>query len=72
MEYTRRGIHAIATVLPNESSNHLSKAGLTFFALDVTVEESVLELKTRVLDLTGGKLDILVNCAFVPMCNLYH
>ncbi|OQE43596.1 hypothetical protein PENCOP_c003G00519 [Penicillium coprophilum] len=63
MEYTRRGIHAIATVLPNESSDHLSKAGITFFPLDVTVEKSVVELKAWVLELTGGKLDILVNCA---------
>jgi 1-acylglycerone phosphate reductase len=67
MEYTRRGIHAIATVLPNEPHDHLSKAGITFFPLDVTVEKSVVELKAWVLELTGGKLDILVNCASVPV-----
>ncbi|KAI2618199.1 NAD(P)-binding protein [Hypoxylon sp. NC1633] len=62
-EYTRRGIHAIATVLPNEGSDHLSQAGITFFPLDVTVEQSVIELKAGVQKLTGGQLDVLVNCA---------
>ncbi|PYI20860.1 NAD(P)-binding protein [Aspergillus japonicus CBS 114.51] len=62
-EYARRGIHPIATVLPNESSEHLSAKGITFFPLDVTVEESVVELKARIRELTGGYLDILVNCA---------
>ncbi|ORY71073.1 uncharacterized protein BCR38DRAFT_453712 [Pseudomassariella vexata] len=62
-EYKRRGLHAIATVLPHESSEHLAKAGITFFPLDVTQEMSVLELKASVQELTGGRLDILVNCA---------
>jgi 1-acylglycerone phosphate reductase len=62
-EYSRRGIHAIATVLPHEASDHLSKAGITFFPLDVTIEESIAELKTSILELTGGHLDVLVNCA---------
>ena len=62
-EYTRRGIHAIATVLPHEASDHLSNAGITFFPLDVTVEQSVLDLKAAVHELTGGRLDVLVNCA---------
>jgi 1-acylglycerone phosphate reductase len=62
-EYSRRGLHPIATVLPHESSDHLSKAGITFFPLDVTVEESITQLKASILELTGGRLDILVNCA---------
>ncbi|KAI1426163.1 NAD(P)-binding protein [Xylaria sp. FL1777] len=62
-EYTRRGVHAIATVLPQESSIHLSEAGITFFPLDVTIEKSVEELKASVVKVTGGRLDILVNCA---------
>lgn len=62
-EYTRRGIHAIATVLPQEASGHLSEAGITFFPLDVTVEKSIEELKASVEKLTGGRLDILINCA---------
>src|SRR5690554_3246377 len=64
-EYTLRGIHAIATVLPQESSVHLSEAGITFFPLDVTVEKSVIDLKASIYKLTGGYLDILVNCAYV-------
>ncbi|KAK7738597.1 NADPH-dependent 1-acyl dihydroxyacetone phosphate reductase [Diatrype stigma] len=62
-EYARRGVHPIATVLPNEPSDHLSDAGITFFTLNVTVEESVAALKGAVHDLTGGRLDVLVNCA---------
>ncbi|KAI5918407.1 hypothetical protein F4810DRAFT_715497 [Camillea tinctor] len=62
-EYKRRGIHPIATVLPNEASDHLSEAGITFFPLDVTVEKSVVDLKAAVQKLTGGRLDVLVNCA---------
>lgn len=62
-EYTRRGIHAIATVFPQEASGHLSGAGITFFPLDVTVEKSVLELKASVQELTGGRLDILMSRA---------
>ncbi|KAI1119034.1 hypothetical protein F5Y14DRAFT_460379 [Nemania sp. NC0429] len=62
-EYTRRGVHAIATVLPKEASDHLSAAGITFFPLDVTSEQSIVELKTSVQKLTDGCLDILVNCA---------
>lgn len=65
LEYKRRGVNPIATVLPNESSDHLTKAGITFFVLDVTKDESVVELKAKVQSLTGGRLDILVNCAYV-------
>ncbi|KAF5602433.1 short-chain dehydrogenase reductase family [Fusarium subglutinans] len=63
MEYKRLSFHAIATILPHESRNHLSQAGITCFPLNVTVEESVSELKTKVQELTGGSLHILVNCA---------
>lgn len=62
-EYARRGVHPIATVLPQEASDHLSNAGITFFLLDVTVEQSVSDLKAAVHKLTGGRLDVLVNCA---------
>ncbi|KAI1074586.1 NAD(P)-binding protein [Whalleya microplaca] len=62
-EYSRVGIHAIATILPSEASEHLVQAGLTWFYLDVTSEESIRELKQQVVKLTGGMLDILVNNA---------
>ncbi|RBA21814.1 hypothetical protein FPRO05_14370 [Fusarium proliferatum] len=63
MEYKRLSMHAIATVLPHESSVHLSQAGITCFPLDVTNEDSVSELKLKLEELTGGRLHILVNCA---------
>jgi 1-acylglycerone phosphate reductase len=62
-EYARRGLHPIATVLPSESSEHLDQAGIQWLPLDVTVEESVIELKKSVASLTGGFVDILVNNA---------
>ncbi|KAJ4304904.1 NADPH-dependent 1-acyl dihydroxyacetone phosphate reductase [Kalmusia sp. IMI 367209] len=62
-EYKRKGLHPIATVLPSESSDHLSESGITFFTLDVTSEKSISELKEDVKKLTGGRLDVLVNCA---------
>lgn len=64
-EYTRVGVQAIATVLPNEASDHLLDAGIKVFPLDVTDEESIAQLKTKVLKLTGGRLNVLVNCAYV-------
>ncbi|KAM6480593.1 NAD(P)-binding protein [Trichoderma sp. SZMC 28011] len=63
LEYTRRDIYAIATVLPNENSNHLSAAGIPWFPLDVTDEQSVINLKREISSITGGYLDILVNNA---------
>ncbi|RBR19398.1 hypothetical protein FVER53590_29373 [Fusarium verticillioides] len=63
MEYKRLSFHAIATVLPHESSHHLSQAGITCLPLDVTVEDSVSELKFKIQEITGGYLHILVNCA---------
>ncbi|KAF6813136.1 NADPH-dependent 1-acyldihydroxyacetone phosphate reductase 2 [Colletotrichum musicola] len=63
-EFTARGIHAIATVLPPESGEHLSNAGITWFPLDVTQESSIMALKNFLLDITGGELDFLVNNAY--------
>ncbi|KKP03449.1 short-chain dehydrogenase/reductase [Trichoderma harzianum] len=63
LEYTRRDIYAIATVLPNENSDHLTAAGITWFPLDVTDEQSVVDLKGEISSITGGYLDLLVNNA---------
>ncbi|KAL7787174.1 hypothetical protein V8C37DRAFT_419026 [Trichoderma ceciliae] len=78
-EYTRRGVHAIATVFPNENSDHLAVAKIPWFPLDVTDEESVVSLKERILSLTNGYLDFLVNNArmfevnvFGPMQMVHH
>lgn len=72
MEYKRLSMHAIATVLPHESTVHLSQAGITCFPLDVTVEDSVSELKLKVQDITGGYLHILVNCAYASVPPKLH
>ncbi|KAL4778873.1 hypothetical protein BJX76DRAFT_352276 [Aspergillus varians] len=64
-EFLRRDIHAIATLLPWEKSEHLSNAGITWFPLDVTKDESVQTLKKDITALTGGNLDVLVNNASV-------
>ena len=66
-EYARHNISPIATVLPSESSQHLSEAGITWFPLDVTKEESIITLKENVIQLTGGHVDVLVNNASVKL-----
>lgn len=62
-EYALRGLHPIATVLPSEQSDHLIQVGITCYTLDVTREESVVELKRKILELTGGFLEVLDNNA---------
>ncbi|KAH8781185.1 hypothetical protein F5883DRAFT_168950 [Diaporthe sp. PMI_573] len=62
-QYALCGLHPIATVLPSERNEHLVQAGITCYYLDVTREESVVELKGKVLELTGGSLEVLVNNA---------
>ncbi|KAK7946582.1 uncharacterized protein PG986_010903 [Apiospora aurea] len=66
-EYACRGLHAIATVLPTESSDHLNEPGITCFKLDLTVEQSILDLKQSIQELTGGRLDVLVNNAILVL-----
>ncbi|KAI1116261.1 NAD(P)-binding protein [Nemania sp. NC0429] len=61
--YMSRGISPIATVLPSEPSEHLSDANITWFHLDVTNETSIRDLKAKIIELTGGELDFLVNNA---------
>lgn len=41
----------------------LAEAGMTTLPLDVTKTESIEECKKAVSELTGGRLDILVNNA---------
>jgi 1-acylglycerone phosphate reductase len=62
-EYAQQGVHVVATVLPSEDEKHLSVAGISCFKLDVTRDESILDLKKMVDELTGGRLDVLVNNA---------
>ena len=62
-EYAARGLQAIGTLLPFEKSDHLDEAGITWFKLDVTSEQSIIDLKHELEKLTKGFLDVLVNCA---------
>lgn len=62
-EYLRQGVQPIATILPTEPSDHLVQAGVEFFPLDVTKDDSIIQLKQQVYKLTGGVLHILVNNA---------
>lgn len=64
-EYALQGLRPIATVLPSETSAHLLDAAIVCYQLDVTLEESVKELKKKVMELTDGYLDVLVNNAWV-------
>ncbi|KAF4592097.1 NAD(P)-binding protein [Ophiocordyceps camponoti-floridani] len=66
-EFTRRGLHAIATVLPSEKDEHLARDGITCFPLDVTKEDSIVNLKEAIVQLTGGFLDVLVNNAGISI-----
>ncbi|KAI0116549.1 hypothetical protein GGR51DRAFT_546055 [Nemania sp. FL0031] len=66
-QFALRGITPIATILPSEASDHLTQLGILCYVLDITSEESVLELRKEVASLTGGHLDILVNNAAYTM-----
>ena len=48
----------------------LSNKGIETFRLDVTKPEEIQEVKSKVSELTGGSLDILVNSAYVPHIDL--
>jgi 1-acylglycerone phosphate reductase len=62
-QYKSRGIYPIATLLPSEPSEHLDAAGITWFPLDVTKDDSIANLKHSIDAITHGQLDILVNNA---------
>ncbi|CAI0640997.1 unnamed protein product [Colletotrichum noveboracense] len=57
------GLHVIATARRPEVLQDLGDQGMTTIALDVTKAESIAECKQKVMDLTGGRLDFLVNNA---------
>lgn len=57
------GIHVIATARRPEVLRDLSDLGLTTLPLDVTNPESIAACKKNVNELTGGRLDFLVNNA---------
>lgn len=60
-EFHARGLYVIATGRRPEVLKELSDIGVSAVALDVTNAESIAECKRQVTELTGGRLDILVN-----------
>ncbi|KEY69446.1 hypothetical protein S7711_01988 [Stachybotrys chartarum IBT 7711] len=57
------GCHVIATARNFDVLKDLGARGLSILELDVTSQESVIQAKARVEELTGGRLDILINNA---------
>ncbi|KAK2740843.1 short chain dehydrogenase reductase [Colletotrichum kahawae] len=57
------GLHVIATARRPEVLQDLGDQGMTTIALDVTKTQSIAECKQKVTELTGGRLDFLVNNA---------
>ncbi|WQF79073.1 Putative short-chain dehydrogenase/reductase SDR, NAD(P)-binding domain superfamily [Colletotrichum destructivum] len=62
-EFHGKGLHVIATARRPEVLKDLSDLGLTTLPLDVTNAESIAACKKNVTELTGGRLDFLVNNA---------
>lgn len=63
-------MHVIATARNPAVLAEMATLGMTTLALDVTSEESIKTCHDAVSELTGGKLDILVNNAFVNPLSL--
>ncbi|KAF9877271.1 short chain dehydrogenase reductase [Colletotrichum karsti] len=62
-EFHAKGLHVIATARRPEVLKDLADVGMTTIALDVTKAESIAACKQEVTELTGGRLDFLVNNA---------
>lgn len=59
------GLHVIATARNPAVLSEMAELGMTTLTLDVTKADSIKACHDEVSELTGGKLDILVNNAFV-------
>jgi 1-acylglycerone phosphate reductase len=59
------GLHVIATARNPEVLKELQDLGMSAVQLDVTNHDSLNRAKHDVAQITGGKLDILVNNACV-------
>jgi 1-acylglycerone phosphate reductase len=57
------GFHVIATARRPEVMDDLRDAGMTVLPLDVTDSKSIANCKEQVRQVTGGRLDVLVNNA---------
>lgn len=60
------GLRVIATARRVESMAELAAQGIETLELDVTNDDSVRKIRDAAAKLIGGKLDILVNNAYVP------
>ncbi|KAL8832649.1 MAG: hypothetical protein Q9170_004789 [Blastenia crenularia] len=62
-EFQDRGFHVIATARKESLLDDLRSKGMSALQLDVTSERSIAECRSQVEQITGGKLDILINNA---------
>jgi len=61
--FTQKGWKVLATARKVESISDLTDLGVTALSLDVDKPESIAALKEEVEEITGGKLDMLINNA---------
>lgn len=59
------GCHVIVTARDLSVIEHLQDPNISVMQLDVTKADSIARCKEKVIELTGGRLDILVNNAYV-------
>lgn len=62
-EFHRNGLCVFATARSKDSLHDLRDLGIQTFSLEVNEKQSVEECKEAISNLTGGKLDFLVNNA---------
>ncbi|KAH6886233.1 hypothetical protein B0T10DRAFT_490874 [Thelonectria olida] len=63
LEFLKRGCHVIVTARNISLIQHMQGPNVSVLELDVTKPSSIAECKEKVVELTGGKLDILINNA---------
>jgi 1-acylglycerone phosphate reductase len=62
-EFNSRNFRVFATARDAKNIEHLTKLGIETLSLEVHKPESIQRLKNQVRELTGGRLDYLVNNA---------
>lgn len=66
------GLHVFATARHLESMSELAALGITTLCLDVTDIDNIRKTRDHIAAITGGKLDILVNNAYVFLPLVRH
>lgn len=66
------GLHVIASARNPDVLQELVSLGMSAVQLDVTNQDSLNRAKHDVAQITGGRLDILVNNACVPHLYILH